>query len=129
MSLRNYLVFMGISTLLCWGAWILVIVNINPENAGFIGLFAFYLTLLFALTGTLFFFSFIVRRFFNKEAIVSRQVGLSFRQAISYAIIVLGALWLQSQNLLNWGNILLLILALTVLEIFFVSRRRKRTVS
>jgi len=129
MSLRNYLVFMGISTLLCWGAWGLVIFNLAPENTGFIGLFAFYLTLLFALTGTFFFVSFIFRRFLNKESIVSRQVGLSFRQAISFAIIVLGALFLQSRGILNWGNILLLILALTVLEIFFVSRRKHRGVS
>ncbi|MFH1173448.1 MAG: hypothetical protein V1692_02875 [bacterium] len=125
MALKTYLIFMGLSTVLCWAAWLLVIFSIDPDNAGFIGLIAFYLTLLFSLTGTFFFISFIVRRILNKEAVVSRQVGISFRQAISYATVVLGALWLQSQNWLNWANIILFIAVLTILEIFFVSARRR----
>ncbi len=125
MTLTKYLIFMGSSTLLCWGAWFLVVFFLDPENAGVIGLLAFYISLLLALTGTFFFFNFLFRHLFNKEAIVARQVGLSFRQAISFAIIVIGALFLQSRGLLNWGNILLLILALTLLEIFFVSKRQR----
>ena len=104
----------------------MVIFFLDPDNAGFIGLIFFYVALLFALTGALFFASFAIRRFFNKEAIVARQVGVSFRQAIALAIVVLGALWLQSRDLLNWLNIILLILGLTVLEIFFVAQRRRR---
>lgn len=125
MTLAKYLIFMSISTFLCWGAWLLVVFYLDPENAGIVGLSVFYITLLFALTGALFFINFLWRRLFNQEAIVARQVGLSFRQAISFAIIFLGALYLQSQSLLNWLNIIFLILGLTVLEIFFVSRRQR----
>lgn len=126
MALKTYLIFMGLSTFLCWAAWLLVIFSIDPGNAGLIGLIAFYLTLLFSLTGTFFFISFIVRRILNKEAVVSRQVGVSFRQAISYSLVVLGALWLESQNWLNLANIILLILILTILESFFISLRSWR---
>lgn len=127
MTLKTYLATMGVSVILCWSAWFLVIFNIDPENAGFIGLAAFYFSFLLALTGVFFFISFMIRRLFNKKAIVARQVGTSFRQAISYALIVLGALFLQSRGLLNWLNIILLVLTLTVLEIFFVAAGHKRT--
>jgi hypothetical protein len=40
--------------------------------------------------------------------------------------LVIGGLFLKSKNLLAWWNIILLVLALTVLEFFFMSSQKRK---
>ena len=103
----------------------MVIYFIDPVKAGAIGLGAFYLSLGVSLTGTFFLLGFLIRYLFNRQAIIARLVSLAFRQAILLAIILIGALLLQSQRLLTWWNVILLVLALAVIEFLAVTRKRR----
>ena len=49
-------------------------------------------------------------------------VILSFRQAVFFAVLVVGALILQHERLLGWGSALLMVAALTLLEYIALKR-------
>ena len=125
MTLNKYLILMTLTTIVCWGAWISVINTINPIEAGFLGFFFFYSSLLLALTGTLSVIGFFIRKLVLKEELAFCHVAVSFRQAILFSILVAGSLILQAKGLLTWWNVLLFILALTVLEFFFISFKKQ----
>ncbi len=125
MTLSRYLLSMVLTTIMAWIGWFLVLYRINPEETGFIGLGLFYLTLLFGLTGIFSIFGLGIRAFFQrkKDEPLFRMVWLSFRQAISYALILLVALYLIERDLFSWWNMFLLILFFGVLEYFLLSSR------
>lgn len=125
MTLTKYLIYMALGTALSWGGWLVVINKMNPMEAGVPGFVFFYLTLLFALTGSLSIFGFLVRKFLVKGELAFRQVAVSFRQAILFSALVAGSLFLQSQKLLTWWNVILFILLLTVLEFLFISFKKQ----
>jgi hypothetical protein len=125
MTLKQYLILMSICTLFCWLALALVIYFIDPTEAGFLGFAFFYSSLFLALTGTMSILGFAMRIKFVKDELVFRHVVSAFRQAILFSILIVGSLFLQSKSLLTWWNIILFILALTVLEFFFISYKKK----
>lgn len=126
MSLSRYLIIMTFSAILGWIAWILVLIYIDPFKAGIVGFVFFYLSLLFALIGTLSVIGYFIRSKIHKEEITYQQVSNAFRQAILLGILVAGSLFLKSIGLLNWFNIIIFIIALVLLEVFYLSRKNKK---
>lgn len=124
MSLKKYLILMGISTIFCWLAWIFVLYFINPDDAGIAGFIFFYLSLFLALTGTLAILGLLLRITFKKDTLIFKQVNISSRQAVFYSMVVIIALILQSNSLLTWWNGLILIGTFTVFEFFFMSFKK-----
>lgn len=117
---------MTFSAILGWIAWILVLIYVDPFKAGFVGFVFFYLSLFFALIGTLSVIGYFIRSKVHKEEITYQQVSNAFRQAILLAIFVAGSLFLKSFGLLNWFNIIIFIIALVLLEVFYLSRKSKK---
>ena len=126
MSLSKYLIIMTFSAILGWIAWILVLVYVDPYKAGFVGFVFFYLSLFFALIGTLSVIGYFIRSKIHKEELTYQQVSNAFRQAILLAILVSGSLFLKSLGLLNWFNIIIFIIALVLLEVFYLSRKSNK---
>jgi len=122
MTLKKYLIFMGISTLICWLSFISVVFNISPEE-GVIALILFYLSLFFSLLGTFFLIGFFTRVLLNRKLPPFRHLNVSFRQAILFSILVIGSLILKASDLLRWWNLLFFILFLITLESFFSLKR------
>jgi hypothetical protein len=125
MTLKKYLILMSICTLFCWLAWVLVINYIDPTETGVLGFVFFYSSLFLAVLGTMSVFGFAFRMKIFKDELVYKQVGTAFRQAVMFGVLVVGSLFLQSKSLLTWWNIILFVLALTVLEFFFISYKKR----
>ncbi len=126
MTLRQYLAWLAIGTLVSWGAWVLVITYLNPQTAGTTGMLFFYLSLFLSLSGTLTLLGFSWRYWRHRDEVLFRHVSISFRQGVLLALAVIVALWLKVSNLLTWWNLSLLIVGLTLLEFFWLSVRRTR---
>ena len=120
MSLTRYLILMTLATLLCWGAFLIVIYSVDPFETVTLGFVLFYLSIFFALVGILSLIGFLVRYIFNKNQFITQQVIVSFRQAILLAILVTASLYLQSNGLIAWWNLLILVVLLVVIEIGFM---------
>ena len=125
MTLRYYLILMGIGTLLCWLAWGFVIWSIDPETTGLLGASFFYSTFFMAMVGTFSVIGFMIRqRIFKNDDIVFRQVKRTFRQSMILASLLIGTLILLHVGLLRWWNGVLLILFGLVIEgIIFTNRK------
>ena len=114
---------MMISTVFCWASWVMILIYVDPESTGVVGLAAFYVSLFFALIGTLTLLGFYLRVWFSHNEILFAHVGPSFRQAIFLSLVLVGSLILQSFRLLTWWDGALFIAAVALLEFYFISRQ------
>jgi hypothetical protein len=127
MTLRQYLTIMGVGTALAWSAVALIVFGVNPTETSSAVFVIFYASLFLAVTGTLSVIGFLLRVLvLRKQYFISRQVAVSFRQAVLLASLTVGALVLQSKSLLSWWTAALMIAAMTVLEFFFISAKTRR---
>ena len=126
MTLRQYLFLMSLGAILCWAIWLSVLFFIDPGGAGLLGFIFFYLSLFLAFVGTLSVLGLALRmRFGNSNEAIFRVVTVSFRQAAMLSLLFAGSLFLQGRGLLDWWNIIFLVLAIIILEFFFVSYSKK----
>lgn len=116
---------MVLGTLLCWGAWALVLIYLDPFSAGWLGFGFFYSSLYIAGVGTFALLGFILRWLAVRQGVVFRQVAIAFRQAFFFSFIVIAALFLQSKAIFTWWNMLLLVAALTLIEFAIIALRRR----
>lgn len=125
MTLRRYLFLMSVASLLCWLAWIFVLLSIDPATSGLLGFMFFYLSLWLAVVGSFSVLGFLARRLvIHEDEIVFRHVKQTFRQSIIVASLTVLALLFLAHELLAWWNVMLLILAAVFVEgIIFTNRR------
>ena len=122
MTLRSYIWGIRIINLISLCALSLVVYFVDPEKAGFFGLVAFYFALFFFLSGFLNLMLLWIRRLgLGSEAALS-SLKLSFRQGILLATLLIGLLILQSFRALFWWDALLLVGAIFLVEMYFLSK-------
>jgi hypothetical protein len=116
---------MSIGTLLCWGAWVFVLLTISPADAGLMGFFSFYLSFFLAVVGTFSVLGFAIRRaILRNDDIVFRHVRHTFRQSIFISTALIIILMLLSKGLLFWWNAaILLVFFLFIETIIFTNRK------
>ena len=126
MTLKQYITIMILGSILCWTAWGIVLVNIDPFQDTGVGFAFFYASLFFALLGTISVFAFFVRQLFSREALpMFRYVKRSFSDSffISVALIVL--LFLQGKAYLTWWNTGIFVLALAFILAFSFTNKKE----
>ena len=123
MSLKKYLIIMFSMTLVCWIAWLFVLYFMDPLGAGSVGFLLFYMSLFFASLGTFSLLGFFIRVWFSKEQVIFRHLGIATRQSLWFSGLIVLTLILQASEFLQWWSIVLLIIFMTLLEFFFLSRK------
>jgi hypothetical protein len=119
---------MSLAAFACYLAFFAIIYFFDPFVNGFLGMLFFYLSLMLALVGTLSIVGLFVRNLFTKDKLIFRKVVISFRQAIWFSLIIIVSLFLKSADLLIFRNIIFLIFAFALLELFFMSYKSKSSV-
>jgi hypothetical protein len=122
MTIYSYLWGMRMSTLVALASLGLVIRYINPFRDGVFGLTLFYISLYFSITGLATLFLFWIRRRFSKNEVAYTNVGISFRQGMLVALAVTALFILQSFRLLLWWDAGLVIVAVLLMELWFLSK-------
>lgn len=120
MTLKRYLILMGLATAICWLSWLTVIYFINPKLSGLTGFICFFSSLFFSLLGTFALAGLIMRLIFRKKELPYRHIGVSLRQSLWFATLCTVSLALLGQNLFTWWSISLLLVSLIILEGFFL---------
>lgn len=126
MSLTLYIAFMSLGTLIAGGAWGLVLYYFDPLKVGVLAVAAFYVTFFLFLIGLFALIGLATRRFAKKGDLIFKQVNISFRQGIWFALVLMFALFLQSRRMLSVFNIFLFILIFAIIEFVFIANSRKR---
>ena len=108
-------------TVLCWLAFTYVIRLVNPETTNATGFFLFYLSLFLSLSGTAAISGFLVRFVFLARELAMAKVKIAFRQSFLFSGFVVALLALLARGLLNWLNLIILIVGLSALEFFLLN--------
>lgn len=126
MTLKNYLLVMSVLTTICWGIFIFVAKLIDPTSTNWLGFALFYASLFIALSGLAALFGFFIRFVVLKKELAFNLVKVAFRQSFLFALFLISALFLRANQLFNWLNLFLLILAFSILELFLISYKKNR---
>ena len=124
MTLKNYLILMGITTAFIWGLFIFVINMIDPTATNWMGFLIFYLSLFLAFAGTTTVIGFLIRFQLLKHDLVFNSVKTAFRQSFLFAFLVVSILYLIANQLFSWTNLALLIIILSVVEFLMISYKK-----
>ena len=118
---------MTLGTVLSWTAVGMIVSMTDPTQTQAVVFVILFASLFLALTGTLSVGGFVMRIWvLRKQYFISKEVLVSFRQAIMLATLLIASLVMQSRSILTWWNAMLMVVALTMLEFFFVTARAKR---
>ena len=109
------------ATMLAWGSWLATVFSMDPTIANTVGFFVFYVTLGCAVAGSAVLLGVVVRR---RAVPWERELPIAIRQGVLVGVGVVIAVILQSRALLSWINLVFLVIALTLLELFWISLRR-----
>ena len=123
MSFRSYILLILFSTILCISALTIIIFSINPYEASVLTFVFFYLSLFLSLMGVITIINSVIKKIFIKNKILFRQISASFRQAVLLSLLITICMALQSQRILAWWNMLLLIAVLSTMELFAISKK------
>lgn len=121
MTFRGYLLSMIMASLIAWAGVGTMLAFVHPDDAGTTGIVLLYTSIFFAVVGTLALIGILVRMWLFKQESRATQVAVAFRQAILFAILVDGVLFLSHLQLARWWVLVLFIVLLTALEFLFIS--------
>ncbi|MFH1661968.1 MAG: hypothetical protein ABIA02_02645 [Candidatus Falkowbacteria bacterium] len=124
MTLRSYLIVMSIATILCFSAFVFVLITINPEITNWVGFLLFYSSLFLTTAGVSAIVGFLIRFIALKRELAFHAVRSAFRQSFLFAFAVASILFLLSKDVFTWMNLILLIIGLSVLEFFLINYER-----
>ena len=122
MGFIAYLSGMSIAAILCWAAFAMAVLSVNPYKADFISITSFFVSLFFAISATLTAIIFFFRGRKEDENSLARKLGVSFRHAALIALAICGLLILQAFRILTWWDGALLVIAILLIEFYFRSR-------
>ena len=126
MTLRNCLIGLAASAVLCFAAWILILLDVDPTMTNWQGFLLFYLSLFFTLISLFTLINFFIRNKFFSGKPLFTQIEVSLRHGIFFSTIIVGTLILQGMKMSTWQNTLLLVIGVIVLEFYFMNQERGR---
>lgn len=117
MGLKTFIVLMTLTTVLAWSGWAVIVFMVNPQAATPLEFMFFYVSLLLSLVGTLSLIGIALRWLFQgRRRGQIYRVSMAFRQACLWSLALVIALALQSQRMLSWWLIMLLVIAFATIE-------------
>jgi len=128
MNLPVYFIGLIVASLLAGLCLAAILVYFNPSSAGLLILILFYLSLFILSTSIFTLIGLFVRRVSQKQGTrlariqAIRHLEVSFRQGLLLSSILITALILQSQRLLTWWHLLILV-AVVALSEWWLTRK------
>ncbi len=119
---KNSLLIVFLSMVFSTIAWILVLMRADPFSSTAWPQVVFFLSLFFMVSSALTLAGYFGRLFLYRGEIFFSHLTTSLRQGLLGGILMGVSLYFQHIRVLNWWNLLLLIVIMILLEVFFLSR-------
>jgi len=123
MSLKTYLVGIGISTILCWAAFFLTVTNIDPFAADSAGIASFFVSFFLGLLGLIILVMMYLYSRLSSVAELYERMPILVRQAGLVSFGLTAILGMQSMRVLRWWTAAMMIIILILIEISFYADR------
>jgi len=124
MSFRKFIILVAAGTIFSALSWLALIYFTEP-SANFWQMMLFYFSLFLSLAGLIFLISLFFRIKLGHDTFYFNYLKITGRQAILFSVLLVSCLFLQERRLLTWWNVLFLIGAIALLELFALSRKGK----
>ncbi len=129
MTIKQFLTIIGFATLLCWGAWGVVLWNIDPTEATMLNMSFFYISFFLAFAGTVTTVLYGWYHFFGDVQIpVFRYVKKSMKQGVVFALVLTSLLFMQGAHMLNPWTITLIVLSVAFILSLKFSQQKSRSI-
>jgi phosphoglycerol transferase MdoB-like AlkP superfamily enzyme len=128
MNLPVYLAGLVFATLLAGGCLAAILIYFDPVSSDLAIFILFYLSLFIASTGIFTLIGLLIRRLSHRRKSplpigqLVRYLEVSFRQGLFLAVILVASLILQSQRILTWWHLLVLVGLVGLVE-WWIMRR------
>jgi len=109
-------------TILAISALVSVLIFIDPEKSGIVGRIYFFAALFFSSAGIFNLLLISMRRKFISAEMAVGNLGISFRQGMLMSVLLVGLMVLQGFRMLVWWDGLLVVAAIFLVELYFLSR-------
>lgn len=103
-----------------------ILYNFDPAQAGLIIIIFFYASVMLAMIGTFSVIGFLIRHLFDLNGVIFRQVITSFRQSIWLSSLLVISILMYQRGVFSMLTVGLLIIALGILELYFITRNAKK---
>jgi len=115
MNLSAYLMGLVLVILLASACLAAILVYSNPNDSGLVIFVLFYSCLFISVTGIFALIGFFIRQISRKKKFsmpqgqIVRNLEVSFRQGLLLSVILIAVLVLQSQRILSWWHLVVLV--------------------
>lgn len=129
MTVRLFISGSMLTAISAWSIWALIINFLDPQRAGGIGFFLFFLSLFLAVASTTSLIGYAFRRIITPEQLATYAVRPALRQGIMLGIFLDLLLILQLVRLYKWWLAVITIILFITTELIFLSygQATKRT--
>lgn len=124
MTVRTFVVGSSLAALAGGGIWALIITQLDPERAGYLGIGLFFLSLFVAVAGATSLLGYAVRRIIMRSQFPTYAVRTSIRQGMTISLFLTILLALQLGRLYRWWVAIVLVALMVFFELGFLSYDR-----
>lgn len=121
MTVRLFIIGTLVTALAAWGMWLMIIMWLDPVEAGLYGYLLFFLTLFLGIASLMALAGYGLRRMLVPAQLPAYRVRYSIRQGILLGLFTDLLLFLQRLRLIRWWLVLLLTVVFICTEFFFLS--------
>lgn len=121
MTVRLFISGSILTAISSWAIWALIIYYLDPQRAGGIGFFLFFLSLFLAVASTAALIGYAFRRFIVQEQLATYAVRPALRQGIMLGIFLDLLLIFQLVRLYKWWLAVIAIILFITTELMFLS--------
>ncbi|OIO47462.1 MAG: hypothetical protein AUJ28_00810 [Parcubacteria group bacterium CG1_02_37_51] len=126
MSIKKYLFFLAVFTIIAWILWAMVITYIDPSTSSSLARSLFYITFFFSLLGTFTIIGYLLRVMAAHQEPTKFRINISLRQGTLFALLINISLALKAADKLSWVTILIALVILSLIEFLFLSISTKK---
>lgn len=126
MKLKQILFSLFTVTLLSFGGWLTILMNIDPAKADKFTFAVLYISIAIFIMGLASFIGFGVRILLSNREVIYAHIVPSVRQGALLGVTVAGLLFLQSLRVLSTVDAGAFILAICLIELFFQAKPKHR---
>ena len=124
MTVRSFIIGSLFSSIIAWAVWVLIIIFLNPLQAGLLGFILFYLALLLAAGSTFALGGYLMRRLIAPELLPSYAVRTSLRQGVLVGLFLDLMLLLEQMRIYRWWIAVGVTVVALLTEIVFLNYDR-----
>jgi hypothetical protein len=123
MKLKSSLFFIFVLTLISLGVFLMILFNIDPNNADIFTISTFFISVFMFISGFLTFILFYLKNWFNNNEVIYTHLPIAIRQSVLISSAIIGILVFKSLDIFTVWDITIFLVIIILIELFFRSKK------